>query len=359
MDIDFDTSKVEPSERLRNILDKRSGLVITKDDMVDGSELPSKTIAEIKTKIQINKRGRITDTDVISAARTSEINTNSFERVWRTRESILQSQATNFKIVLDYLEVIKKKEAGVYPSRQEGMITNKNKKKEEELYSRYDQSRQDNTGSFQIDTLGSNTANTLSSLVSGTKRPHKKEEPTILASPATQSPPAKKKSRTPIIIVPSAAQSIITLANARNLLEGYKYVSHEEAKRAQSRVESEVLVQYKGSGRTLPFKIINNISKLHADDWERVVAVFVHGPAWQFKGWPIMENNDPNSIFQKVLAFHLKWTNKPVEGNVRKWSCNVVELDAIKRHADSQKFRQLWQKIETYCKRDRPNLRIF
>jgi len=58
----------------------------------------------------------------------------------------------------------------VYPSRQEGMITNKNKKKEEELYSRYDQSRQDNTGSFQIDTLGSNTANTLSSLVSGTKR---------------------------------------------------------------------------------------------------------------------------------------------------------------------------------------------
>ena len=58
-------------------------------------------------------------------------------------------------------------------------------------------------------------------------RPHKKEEPTILASPATQSPPAKKKSRTPIIIVPSAAQSIITLANARNLLEGYRYVSHE------------------------------------------------------------------------------------------------------------------------------------
>ena len=58
--------------------------------MVDGSELPSKTIAEIKTKIQINKRGRITDTDVISAARSSEINTNSFERVWRTRESILQ-----------------------------------------------------------------------------------------------------------------------------------------------------------------------------------------------------------------------------------------------------------------------------
>ena len=72
--------------------------------------------------------------------------------------------------MLNYLEVIKKKEAGVYPSKNDGMIPNKNKPKTEELYSRYDQSRQDNTGSFQIDTLGSNTANTLSSLVSGTKR---------------------------------------------------------------------------------------------------------------------------------------------------------------------------------------------
>lgn len=356
---DVDMNKQEPSERLRNILEKRPGLMISKEDIAEVSDkLPQKTIAEIKTKIQIRKRGLITDTDVISASRPSELSTNNFERVWRTRESILQSTGQNFKMVLNYLEHIKRKESGVFPARPE-MIPNKGKPKTEELYSRFNQRRQDNTGSFQINTLGSNTSNSLNALVAGSKRPHRKEEPTILSPSPAQSPPAKKKSRTPIIIVPAAAQSIITLANARHLLEGYKFVKHEDAKKSQPRGDSEVLVQYKAGGRSLPFKVINSVSKLQPDDWERVVAVFVHGPAWQFKGWPILENNDPNSIFKKVLAFHLKWGNKPVEGNVRKWNCQVIELDAIKRHADSQMFRQMWQKIEIYCKRDRPNLRIF
>ena len=48
------------------------------------------------------------------------------------------------------------------------------------------------------------------------------------------------------------------------------------------------------------------IFKLTPDDWERVVAVFVHGPAWQFKNWPIMERNDVNSIFKKVCVSPIK-----------------------------------------------------
>ena len=91
------------------------------------------------------------------------------------------------------------------------------------------------------------------------------------------------------------------------------------------KIESEVLVRYKSQGRTVSFKAINNIArvsffiikyknqiensyilKLTPDDWERVVAVFVHGPAWQFKNWPIMERNDVNSIFKKVCVSSFK-----------------------------------------------------
>jgi len=110
------------------------------------------------------------------------------------------------------------------------------------------------------------------------------------------------------------------------------------------RVESEVLIRYKSKDRTISFKAINNVSKvkkngnyflkygflldgipcknitsfftiflpsiynftvfvqLSHDDWERVVAVFVQGPAWQFKGWPIMERNDVNTIFKKICV---------------------------------------------------------
>lgn len=54
--------------------------------------------------------------------------------------------------------------------------------------------------------------------------------------------------------------------------------------------------------------ILNHVSdnplKLSADDWDRVVAVFVQGPAWQFKNWPWGGN--PVEIFTRVKAFHIK-----------------------------------------------------
>lgn len=47
----------------------------------------------------------------------------------------------------------------------------------------------------------------------------------------------------------------------------------------------------------MPYRIIDSASKLSKDDWDRVVAVFVQGPAWQFKGWPW--NGNPVDIFAK------------------------------------------------------------
>ncbi|KAG8310664.1 accessory factor associated with RNA polymerase II [Homalodisca vitripennis] len=38
--------------------------------------------------------------------------------------------------------------------------------------------------------------------------------------------------------------------------------------------------------------------KLQSSDWHRVVAVFVMGPAWQFKGWPW--DGNPTEIFSKT-----------------------------------------------------------
>lgn len=199
----------------------------------------------------------------------------------------------------------------------------------------------------------------MNALVAGSKRPAKAEVIPV-PNPISASPPSKKgRGRTPIIIVPASVQSIITLSNVKNLLEDHKYMSHEQAKKLNPRVESEVLIRYKTDGRTVSFKAINNVSKLSHDDWDRVVAVFVQGPAWQFKGWPIMENNDCNSIFKKICAFHLKWSNKAPEGNIKKWNCTVIDLENNQRHLDVQKIKQLWQKLEFYCKKERPNLRIF
>lgn len=62
--------------------------------------------------------------------------------------------------------------------------------------------------------------------------------------------------------------------------------------------ENEVLVQRsKSDGTTVPYRILDNHLKLAPEDWDRVVAVFVQGPAWQFKGWPWGGN--PTEIFAR------------------------------------------------------------
>lgn len=48
---------------------------------------------------------------------------------------------------------------------------------------------------------------------------------------------------------------------------------------------------------TVPYRVIDNPAKLTAQDWNRVVGVFVMGPAWQFKGWPW--DGNPVEIFSK------------------------------------------------------------
>ena len=79
-----------------------------------------------------------------------------------------------------------------------------------------------------------------------------------------------------------------------------------------------MLIRYKFQDRTISFKAISNVSKvkmsvgklirneplfkLTPEDWERVVAIFVQGPKWQFKNWPVMEGDDPNTIFRKIAV---------------------------------------------------------
>lgn len=41
--------------------------------------------------------------------------------------------------------------------------------------------------------------------------------------------------------------------------------------------------------------MVDNPGRLSAAEWDRVVAVFVQGPAWQFKGWPW--DGNPVQIF--------------------------------------------------------------
>lgn len=72
----------------------------------------------------------------------------------------------------------------------------------------------------------------------------------------------------------------------------------DDKRRQGTKRESEILIQRpKAGGLTVPYRVTDNPSKLSYADWDRVVAVFAMGPAWQFKGWP--NEGNPVEIFNR------------------------------------------------------------
>ncbi len=110
---------------------------------------------------------------------------------------------------------------------------------------------------------------------------------------------------TPIIIVPDSAASIITIFNAKSLLEEGKYVPSEVARERLRDVPRPSVVtinRIDAKGRSCKYYVMDNTDKLKGPgEWLRVVAVFAAGPEWQFKGWkwgqkPVGKNKEPEDL---------------------------------------------------------------
>lgn len=85
--------------------------------------------------------------------------------------------------------------------------------------------------------------------------------------------------------------------NARDILQDLRFITTEDKKAQGGKRDNEILIQRQRNGTSIPYRVIDNPQKLSPADWERVVAVFVMGPAWQFKGWPW--DGNPVEIFAK------------------------------------------------------------
>ncbi|UYV62848.1 CDC73, partial [Cordylochernes scorpioides] len=217
------------------------------------------------------------------------------------------------------------------------------------VYSRYDQEKfrsKEETEGFKIDTTGTYHGMTLKSVTEGTqpKKPVTSHNPAPQPTPVVNRP-QKRVSRTPIIIIPAAMTSLITMYNAQDILQDLKYISTEDKKMHGCKRENEVLIQRrKEAGSTRPYRVLDNPLRLSSEDWERVVAVFVQGPTWQFKGWPW--DGNPVEIFSKIKGFHLKWDELKLDDNVSKWAVDVIQLSKSKRHLDRANLLKFWAVLD-------------
>jgi len=355
--------------------------------------MPMEKIAALKAKMMAVRRTKIKGDDDLQAGsmeqRTfvdAEVDVTrdivSRERLWRTRTSVLQSVGKQFaKNIFSILQSIKAREEGTSRSQGGGAHTGGSQPAAQPArptvisgYNRYDQERFNRKGGpdsegFKIDTMGTYHGMTLKSLTEGAqarKLPAPTPTPTPqpiqreVSRPVSQArppPTGKKSSKTPIIIIPAASQSLITMLNTKDILQDLKFVSNQDKKTQGAKRDNEVLIhRSKPNGNSVPYRIIDNPLKLSTDDWDRVVAVFVQGPAWQFKGWPW--GGLPVDIFAKIKGFHLKWVELPLDLNVKKWSVHVMSLDRNRRHLDRATLQQFWEHLDRYMSKSKPHLRF-
>jgi len=367
-------------------------------------------IAEIKRKIMTRKRGTIKgdedfnpevpqvdeDQEMEEAPAVSMnfmVDTDnemtkdilSRERQLRTRTSVLQSNGKQFlKNVLAILSSIKAQEDGkgviqkpvpaVTPLQKEPI----KKSAPVNRYDRYDQERfdsQKDTEGFKIDTMATFEGLSLQNVKEGKSRrtlpspshgnPNK--SPSHSSGSGDSKKPQKRESKTPIIIVPAALASLITLLNCKDLLQDYKFVTVEEKKRLGTIKENEVLLQRKKEANingqiqtvTLPIRLIDQPLKLTQNEWNRVAAVFVQGPTWQFKGWPyLLPDGSPTEIFMKMKAYHVKYDDMKTDPNVSKWDVHVLTINRNRRHMDRACILKFWESLEKFITKNKPNLRF-
>lgn len=372
----LDVNKKEASVNIDNIKSISETLSVEK-------------IAAIKAKRLANKRVTIKQTDkddtgvgdlrvMLDFDVDSTKDILKRERQWRTRSTILQSNGKTFqKNITALLQSIKAREEGKNRPQPQFVpklpepLNRAVRSNQSQQYNRYDQERfiQQKVTEFKIDTMGTHHGLSLKStgLVQQKKNPQVAPPPAIERPkeliPTAQArviPPSmqnKRQSKTPIIIIPSSPNSLITMYNAKEILQDLRFITTEEKRSSGSQRENEILLQRRKDGNlTVPYRVIDQPSKLTPQDWSRVVAVFVLGPAWQFKGWPW--DGNPVEIFSKIAAFHLRYDEMKLDGNVSRWAVTVLNISRNKRHLDRACLMNFWEQLDKYMIKFKPDLRF-
>lgn len=155
----------------------------------------------------------------------------------------------------------------------------------------------------------------------------------------------RSASKTPIILIPNVITALLSMTNVKEIFEDLKFISPQEKQRLGIRPSGDTtfVTRTDRNGVTTRIKITNNPARLSKDDWNRVIAAFVQGQTWQFKGWPW---TSPAEIFNNLKGFYLKWDDQPTDPNVSKWNVQIIELSRTKRHLDKAAILKIWSEVD-------------
>ncbi len=157
----------------------------------------------------------------------------------------------------------------------------------------------------------------------------------------------------PIIVVPNAMTSAITMINAGLFLgKDSVFIPRDQAvqnpsagKRGGTISITRKLAPRLG-GADITYDIIDNpVTRLKKDDWNRVVAVICQGAAWQFKGW---RYSDPVDLFSRTFGFYVGLEGAAVPNELRGWNVKTGKVSRDRRGLDSVCLASFWNGLEEF-----------
>lgn len=158
----------------------------------------------------------------------------------------------------------------------------------------------------------------------------------------------------PIILVPSAFQTLITIYNVKEFLEDGVYIPNDVKAKEMKGVKPDCITVQKKFSRdrervVTAYEVRDKPSALKPDDWDRVVAVFVLGKDWQFKDWPFKDHVE---IFNKIIGFFLRFEDDSIESakTVKQWNVKIISISKNKRHQDRAAALEVWEKLEEFVR---------
>lgn len=140
---------------------------------------------------------------------------------------------------------------------------------------------------------------------------------------ATGGSKCKSQTNLPIILVPTALTSTITMFNAKEFLETGNLTLQQDQLPDKKKPKIDILMRKLPDETTSYYKIMDDPSRLSSEEWEKVAAVFVTGQTWQFRGW---KYDNPAVLFQHVLGIHLMFDDRQPPTTIQSWNCKLLKV---------------------------------
>ncbi len=161
---------------------------------------------------------------------------------------------------------------------------------------------------------------------------------------------SNRPSGAPMIIVPKALTSDINICNIKEFLERGKFSRVVQSQNRPKFVNIERISPVDGAKR-LHYKVLDDPSGLNPEDWSRVVAVFVSGQDWQFRGW---KYSDPVNLFQHSLGVYIAADERAPDAKVSTWNCRILKVNSVKDHVTTSASKDFWAMLDNFVKFHNP-----